>query len=213
MQTQAVLFDMDGLMFDTERMADEIWIALGPQFGYTVGPQDIAVLRGRNKESGAIAFRARLGAQVPYEAWWNAAHTALAARLAAAVPLRKNLLALLAHLHVLGLPLAVASSSHTALVENNLCVAGVRDAFSCVIGGDKVAQSKPAPEIYLHAAQALGVAPSHCLVLEDSYNGCRAGHAAGCRVVMVPDLEPPTDEMRAITVAIVSDLLGAVAYL
>lgn len=213
MQTKAVLFDMDGLMFDTERLADEIWVALGPKYGYPITAQDVAVLRGRNKESGGEAFRQHLGDAVPYEAWWEEAHTLLAQRMEHTVPLRPKLRELLKHLKGLGLPLAVASSTHTAFVERNLRTAGVREYFTHVIGGDCVTHSKPAPEIYLKAAQALDVAPSCCLVLEDSYNGCRAGHAAGCRVVMVPDLEPPTDEMRAITAGIAPDLLAAAAYL
>lgn len=213
MQTKAVLFDMDGLMFDTERLADEIWISLAPQFGYTLDSAGVSVLRGRNKHDGGIALRALLGDEVPYEAWWEAAHTELLHRLEDAVPLRPKLLELLDHLHALALPLAVVSSSHTSSVEHHLARTGLRDRFTCVIGGDRVVHSKPAPDIYLLGAQTLGIAPTDCLVLEDSYNGCRAGHAAGCRVVMVPDLDPATPEMRAITVGVVKDLMEAAAYL
>jgi HAD superfamily hydrolase (TIGR01509 family) len=102
--------------------------------------------------------------------------------------------------------MAVASSTDSARVLHNLETAGVRGYFSAVIGGDQVTHSKPEPEIFLKAAAALDTPPGLCMVLEDSYNGVRAGAAAGCFTVMVPDMDPPTPEMERLAWAIVPGL-------
>ena len=102
--------------------------------------------------------------------------------------------------------MAVASSTDSARVLHNLETAGVRGYFSAVIGGDQGTHSKPEPEIFLKAAAALDTPPGLCMVLEDSYNGVRAGAAAGCFTVMVPDMDPPTPEMERLAWAIVPGL-------
>ena len=92
--------------------------------------------------------------------------------------------------------MAVASSSREAMIRHNLDVWGLTQDFTAIVSGQHVAHSKPDPEIFLLTAQKLGVEPSRCLVLEDSYNGVRAGAAGGFVTVMVPDLVPADDEMK-----------------
>ena len=119
---------------------------------------------------------------------------------------KKGLDELLAWLKARGLPAAVASSTYRSLVERNLRTAGVEEYFRKVVTGDQVEQGKPAPDIFLLAARQLGLAPGNCLVLEDSFNGVRAGAAAGCVTVMIPDLSQPTPELLSLCSGCLEDL-------
>ena len=105
-------------------------------------------------------------------------------------------------------PLALASSTRSATVTAQLRDAGLLPCFRAVIGGDQVSHSKPHPEIFLTAAEQLGVASGDCCVVEDSYNGIRAAHAGGMIPLMVPDTLPPDEEMHRLAWAIVPDLFA-----
>lgn len=205
-QLRAVLFDMDGLMFDTERVSDEVWCDVAKRNGFAMTSRDVSLLRGRNYEGGRAAMCERFGADFPYDALAAEAIREIGARLDRHIPLRPGLFALLDALRGMGCKMAVASSTHSSRVLRNLERTGVRDYFSAVIGGDAVTRSKPDPEIFLLAAKALDIPPAACMVLEDSYNGVRAGAAAGCFTVMVPDLDPATPEMERLAGAIVASL-------
>ena len=100
----------------------------------------------------------------------------------------------------------MASSTYRSLVERNLRTAGVEEYFRKVVTGDQVEHGKPAPDIFLLAARQLGLAPGNCLVLEDSFNGVRAGAAAGCVTVMIPDLSQPTPELLSLCSGCLEDL-------
>lgn len=206
MQIQAVLFDMDGLMIDTERLSDQVWCEIGARYGLTLTAADTALLRGRNRAGGRAAFQKRFGPDVPYDVMCDAVVGRMTALLARSVPLMPGLPELLAEIRRRGLPAAVVSSTHRSLVESNLRVAGIRDFFTALVCGDMVRRSKPAPDIYQTAAQTLAVPPRACLVLEDSYNGVRSGAAAGCATVMVPNMDPATPEMEQLCWHIVPSL-------
>lgn len=212
MKWNALLFDMDGLMFETERMSDECWLEFGHAHGYDITPDWICCLRGTNYNDGEILFKQRFGEDVPYAAWSAQVFAALEERLAQHVPLCKNLLVLLEAAKERGIPMAVVSSTHHKMVMDNLHGSNTAHYFAHVITGDMVEHSKPEPDIYLLAAKTLGVAPETCMVLEDSYNGVRAGSAAGCYTVMVPNMDAPTPEILALANIVVPDL-GAVINL
>ena len=213
MQIQAVLFDMDGLMIDTERLSDQIWCEIGARYGLTITPADTALLRGRNRAGGRAAFLKRFGPDVPFDTMCDAVVGRLTALLARSVTLMPGLTELLEALRSRNIPMAVVSSTHRSLVENNLRVAGIRDFFSELVCGDMVRRSKPAPDIYLTAARQLNIPPQACLVLEDSYNGVRAGAAAGCITVMVPNMDPATPEMEQLCRCIVPSLREVIPLL
>ena len=112
-----------------------------------------------------------------------------------------------------GYPLAIASSTPTEIVRQELSAAGLLDYFDRIVGGDQVSRSKPNPDIFLRAAELLRTEPSRCIVIEDSFNGIRAAKAAGMRPVMVPDIVQPTDEIRQMAETVCSDLFDVIDYL
>ena len=194
-----VIFDMDGTMFDTERMWATFWepalAALG--LPYKEGLAEAA--RGTAGVTTRNVVRQFYGPDCDAEAIVDSLHrVADEVFFSAPVPKKPGLDELLAWLDAQHIPMAVASSSREAMIRHNLDAWGLTHYFKVIVSGQHVAHSKPDPEIFLLTAQKLGVEPSHCLVLEDSYNGVRAGAAGGFVTVMVPDLVPADDEMRGL---------------
>ena len=192
-----VIFDMDGTMFDTERMWATFWepalAALG--LPYREGLAEAA--RGTAGVTTRNVVRQFYGPDCDAEAIVDSLHrVADEVFFSAPVPKKPGLDALLAWLKARHIPMAVASSSREAMIRHNLDVWGLTQDFTAIVSGQHVAHSKPDPEIFLLTAQKLGVEPSRCLVLEDSYNGVRAGAAGDFVTVMVPDLVPADDEMK-----------------
>ena len=192
-----VIFDMDGTMFDTERMWATFWepalAALG--LPYREGLAEAA--RGTAGVTTRNVVRQFYGPDCDAEAIVDSLHrVADEVFFSAPVPKKPGLDALLAWLKAQHIPMAVASSSREAMIRHNLDVWGLTQDFTAIVSGQHVAHSKPDPEIFLLTAQKLDVEPSRCLVLEDSYNGVRAGAAGGFVTVMVPDLVPADDEMK-----------------
>lgn len=118
---------------------------------------------------------------------------------------------LLSYLWDKGIRTAVASGSSHGSIEHHLRELGIYERFDAIVGGHDVEHGKPAPDIFLLAAQKLGADPSDCIVFEDSENGVRAGHAAGMRVVGIPDIVPFSDEVKALLWRECSDMTEAVA--
>ena len=192
-----VIFDMDGTMFDTERMWATFWepalAALG--LPYREGLAEAA--RGTAGATTRNVVRQFYGPDCDAEAIVDSLHrVADEVFFSAPVPKKPGLDALLAWLKARHIPMAVASSSREAMIRHNLDVWGLTQDFTAIVSGQHVAHSKPDPEIFLLTAQKLDVEPARCLVLEDSYNGVRAGAAGGFVTVMVPDLVPADDEMK-----------------
>ncbi len=194
---KAFIFDMDGLMFDTERVFIGAWDYVGEKMG--LGKTGYMVLRtlGMNTEACNQVWRDAFGDDVDIEALWRYSREYMEDYYSRyTVTAKKGLHDLLTYLKRKGYKLAVASSTKRAKVEENLVSAGVRHYFDAVIAGDMVENSKPAPDIYLRAAEAIAVPPESCYALEDSRNGLLSAHRAGCRVIMVPDLWQPDDVVK-----------------
>ena len=205
---KGVIFDRDGLMFDTERLWDTLWEPACKELGLPLPPDMEKFTAGGRGLAGEnlcrhVAEYIPGAPQTVRANGWQLADK----RFAEGVPCKKGLKELLATLEDMGLPRIVASSSPRNMIEMNLQTTGTVRYFHDVVSGTEVAHSKPAPDTFLLAAEKLHLDPHICLVLEDSFNGVRAGRAAGCVTVMVPDLMQPTEEITKLYDRKCSDLL------
>ena len=189
-QVKAVICDLDGLLFDSERRTRQAWRAALRGFGHELDDAFYATLIGRRVSisEGMVAECFGVEAAV-FRTAWRAEHQRLGD---AAVPPMPGALELIDWLEVAAVPRAIATSSIRVDAERTLGMHAGR--FHALITGDQVMRSKPDPEIYLKAAAALGVAPEACAALEDSEPGIAAAHAAGMRALMVPDLKQPSPQ-------------------
>ena len=202
----AVIFDMDGLLLDTEAISRSTMMAAMAEQGLVMTEADFIPLVGVPDDVNRVHLANVYGAGFDYDAM-----RAIQARIKAEQwgderPLKPGARRIVETVAAIGLPAAVATSSHRVNAKAHLGHMGLRPFFKAVLTRDDVAQGKPHPDLYLAAAAALGIAPTDCLALEDSHNGVRAAHAAQVPVIMVPDLLPPTEEMHAKTLAIAPSL-------
>lgn len=206
MGVRAVIFDMDGLMFDSERLAHEAWRDALAAHGYALDEAVYLRAVGRTVDEAKAVFVEAFGPDVPIAEIEADKARRLRELLDPAPPLKPGLLALLDELDRLGLLTAVASATATAEVRRRLTVAGLDARFDVVVGGDEVGAGKPAPDLFLRAAERLGADPAECVVLEDSEAGVKAAAAADMTPVMVPDLVPPSPACRALAAHVVGSL-------
>ena len=210
---RAVLFDMDGLMFDTERISTKAWIHVGQIHKLPITEEFLSRLRGRPLKQCISLFEQQLGTNVDF---WelrkernlyveNFLHTF-------GLPVKPGLKELLAYLKSHGYGICLATSTYKEHALRYLRIAGVEQFFDHSVFGNMIENGKPAPDIYLYAAQRLHLSPSQCLVLEDSPCGVEAGWAAGCPVFMIPDLTLPQPEDRRRAKLCLQSLYDVIAF-
>ena len=204
---RTVIFDMDGLMFDTERVFVEAWDYAGEKIGIgKAGYMTLKTLGLNNKKSQEV-WRQEFGGGYDLEALRAYTKEYLTNYYESnKVPVKKGLYILLDYLKENAYRLAVASSSPRWEVERHLKDAGVFECFEAVVCGDMIERSKPEPDIYIAACAQLGVEPEECWALEDSKSGLLSAARAGCMPIMVPDLWQPDEEARRTAAGVFEDL-------
>lgn len=204
----AVLFDMDGIIFDTEKVVLACWREVAEKYGIPQIEETCRRCLGLNQEATVRIFLDTYGADFPYAAYKQEMRELFfGPYYEQSLMVKKGGRELLAALKAAKIPVALATSTAKKSVEKELQDAGLRMYFDQVICGDMVRHSKPDPEIFQTACAALGGQPEKTIVIEDSYNGIRAAHAAGMLPVMVPDLLRPTEEIQQMTIAVCESLL------
>jgi beta-phosphoglucomutase-like phosphatase (HAD superfamily) len=206
----ALLFDMDGLMVDSEPLWFDVERGFARERGGNWTAEHALACTGQGMANTLRVMHERLGLVVDVERDEAEIVRRFMGRVGE-LELKTGFLELFAAASARGLPRALASSSPLRLVEATAGRFGLLARFGAVVSGDCVPLPKPAPDIFVEAARRLGVPASACVVLEDSLAGMRAGRAAGMRVIGVPEAVVP--EMRSLADAIVGDLHEAHAFL
>ena len=207
---QAVIFDMDGLMLDSQRIATEAWKRAVAAFGYCLKDEINLSLIGRTIPDTNYILREAFGFDFPVNEVRRLATKEFADLTRdSGIPVKRGLHELLDLLEQKHLKIAVATSTPQSDCLYHLQRSDLIHRFKVIVCGDEVPRGKPAPDLFLRASELLDVVPEHCMVLEDSYAGVRAAHNAGMIPIMVPDLKEADDEMRALAHAVVSDLVEA----
>lgn len=204
----AVVFDMDGVIFDSERLILVCWEKVGQKHGL-VGIKEAALdCIGTNAVKTKEIMKEHYGEAFPYEAYSKEASVMFHEVVDRdGLPVKKGVRELMEYLKAQSIPMALASSTRLQVVTQELQQAGLYEYFRAVVGGDQLKRSKPAPDIYLAACEKLGVEPADAYAIEDSYNGIRSSHSAGMRPIMVPDLLPATEEMYEKSIAVLDNLV------
>ncbi len=185
---EAVIFDLDGLLLDTERLAMETGVETMAALGHPVPLSVLQELIGLDVEAGHKIICGWLKRELPYDDIYKPWDEAFLSVMGTGIPLRPLVQDTLDLLDALHLPRAVATNSKTDDALWKIEKAGLQDRFDAVVGRDMAGGSKPLPHVYQHAAKLLHKEPSVCLALEDSDVGVRAALAAGMTVVQVPDM-------------------------
>lgn len=209
---EAVLFDMDGTMIESERALLECWRQAARELALPLGDDLWLSMIGLHERDCDALLRARIE-EDDVRALQRAAQALYGVRVDAGLPTKPGLIALLERLAARDMPRAVATSTRRARALYKLERAGLLTYFPLVVGGDEVAHPKPAPDIYLLTARRLQVDPGRCVVLEDSPAGVRSALAAGMTPIHIPDLLAPSDEVRALKHRIVATMDDAHALL
>ena len=205
---KGAIFDMDGTLFDTERLYAGNWTLTAEQFGQTPDPDFPYAVAGTTR-GGQEEIVRQYYPTVDAGAFVDACTARMDRALECGVPEKPGVHEILTFFRERGIKLAVASSNSRHKIEANLQRAGINDLFDLIVSGEEVEHGKPAPDIFVLAAENLGFSPEECYVFEDSINGVQAGIAAGCATVMIPDLFPPTEDLRRHCLGIYPTLLEA----
>lgn len=203
---QAVIFDMDGTLLDTEAVFKTIVFEVCTDLGFEMTDAVHHAMVGSSHERTNQLLVEAYGVAFPYALFDERCRVIMRERSHAGVPVKPGALEFVTELRQRRIPTAVATSSRQPHAQHHLGQAGLLELFDTVVTRDDVTNPKPHPEPYLTAARRLGVDPLRCLALEDSHTGVRAAHAAGMQTVMVPDLVHPGDEVYALGVAVVDSL-------
>lgn len=214
MQLAGIVFDMDGVLFDTERISREIFLAMADKYQMDGMEELYPRFVGRNHTDTITLFHGKYGQNFPAEEFLNTcAHLHLETVQKHGLPLKKGAREIVAFLQEKRVPRAICSSTDYQVILDHLRQVGMEDSFTTIVGGDMVAHSKPLPDIYQKACENLGLSCSECMGVEDSPNGIRSCSCAGLVTIMIPDLIKPTKELTDLCDGVFEDLTRLQDYL
>ena len=206
-----IIFDMDGVLIDSERQSNEGWLWAAEQLGVDMPMWLIDSFKGAPAELCCKFFDDYYKGAIDY---WEAKELrtqhVYKIRETEGIPVKKGVKEVFEYIRNNGLKCAVATSTRRESAEKTLHKIGVWDYLDAVVYGDEVEHGKPEPDIFLRAAKAIGISPSEAVVVEDSINGIKAGYAADMRVVHIPDTIAIDDDIRKLTYMVCADLNGLI---
>ncbi|NLL76116.1 MAG: HAD family phosphatase [Clostridiales bacterium] len=212
--TNAIIFDMDGILFDTERISCECWREVGQEMGLANLSKGVKGCVGLNRNDAEIFMKSLYGEEFPFDEFRGTVHALMKRRiLEEGLPMKEGVIEILDYLTEEGYIVGLASSTSQKSVREHLAEAGITHYFRKIITGDMVEHSKPMPDIYLKACEELGVTPMNAIAIEDSPNGIRSAYRAGMKPIMVPDLIEPTPEIESMLYGKYYSLLDVMDYL
>lgn len=212
MDYKGAIFDMDGLLFDTEKVFQQTWHELAKEHNVSLDDDFAKTICGTVGERlyGVIEHYYHVN---DCAALAQECVERVMKKLKKSVPVKEGAYEILEYFKRKNVKLAIASSSVTEQIESNLEITDMRRYFDVLVSGTQVSRGKPEPDIFLYAAERIGCDPKECYVFEDSQNGIKAGYAAGCTTVMVPDLVEATSEIRPYCSMVWKSLAEFVHYL
>lgn len=211
---KAVVFDMDGVIFDSERAVMQCWKEVASRHNIPDIEKAILACTGTTMVRTREIMLNLYGADFPYDEYAMESSAIFHSRYdGGRLPMKPGVKELLTFLKEHNKKIALASSTRQQVVTDELRDAGIIEYFDRIICGDMVSRSKPAPDIFLKACEELNISPSDSYAIEDSYNGIRAAHAGGLHPIMVPDLLPADEEMQSLAEIVLPSLTSVMEYL
>ncbi len=201
---EAVVFDLDGVILQTEELWDEVREGLAREYGGRYGPEQQRAMMGMSSPEWSRYMHEEVGVPLPPEEVSAEVVRRMAERYREQLPLIPGAVEAVRRIGAVW-PLGLASSSNRELIELALHLSGLEPLFSAVVSSEEVPRGKPAPDVYLETARRLAVEPAHCAAVEDSHSGIRSAKAAGMCVVAIPNRTFPPDEAALAEAAVVLD--------
>ena len=211
---KTAIFDMDGTLLDTEKIYQKYWKIAADELGYNLSKEQLLLFRSAAFEYGMKLGEEMTGDPVAYDRIRIHRKELMEPLMQKIeIPVKPYVKEAMTFLKEHGVKLAVATATKMDKTLEYLGRAGLTDFFDEIISAKDVAHGKPAPDVYLYACERVGVKPADAFAIEDAPNGVKAGHAAGCRVIMIPDLTEPDEELMQLIDYRADDLMKAAEYI
>lgn len=208
MEIKGVIFDMDGLILDTEKLYQRFWREAAEICGFKMSREQALQLRSLDKNLAKNLLKEFFGDECDYQKLHDVRVKLMADYISEnGVQAKPGVRELVSYLKAKEYKIAIATATNYERANDHLALAGVRDCFQNIICASNVKHGKPYPDVYLYACEMLGLEPQNCAALEDSPNGILAAYSAGCVPILVPDNEYPDEEIISISFAAADSLL------